>query len=130
MDTNYYCHKSFGYIFEDKGWLLLRCDPGIINFYSWLTTRHGIEVLKGSRHGPHVSIVRGEKPKDFKNWQKLIGKKCIYYYSINVRDNGYHAWVDVQSDDLEKVREELGLSKKYYHSFHLTIGRLKYACDD
>jgi hypothetical protein len=134
--SKYFCHKSKGILFiadpraKDKGnrkwWLLLKCDPEIINFYHWLAIRNGWEIVKGSRWGPHISVVTGEKPKDMQLWQTLPGKLCNFKYSINHRIERQFIWIDVQSDDLEKVRMDLGLKPKPFFSFHLTIGRFKH----
>ena len=132
----YFCHKSRGRLFiadpraKDRGnrkfWLLMRCDPGIVNLYSWLAIRNGWEILKGSRWGPHVSVVCGERPKGRKLWDSLNGRTCWYNYSVNTRNDNEFVWLDVQSDDLEQIREDLGLRRKPYFSFHLTVGRLKF----
>lgn len=132
----YFCHKSKGRLFiaepraKDRGnrkwWLLMKCDPGIINFYSWLAERNGWELVKGSRWGPHISVVCGERPKNKDLWNKLPGKLCEFKYSVNQRHDGHFIWLDVQSDDLEKIRKDLGLSRKPYFSFHLTLGRFRH----
>lgn len=135
----YFFHKSRGRLFiadprtKDRGnrkfWLLMRCDPGIVNLYSWLATRYGWEILKGSRWGPHISVVSGERPKNRQLWDSLDGRPCWYRYSSNIRTDDEFVWVDVQSNELEDIREDLGLRRKPYFSFHLTIGRLKFCPD-
>lgn len=130
------CHKSNGQLFianprvKDKGnrkwWLLLKCDPEIINFYCWLATRNGWDIVKCSRWGPHISVVTGEKPKDKKFWESLPGRKCKYRYFINHKTDGSFIWLDVQSNDFEEIRMNLGLKPKPYFNFHLTIGRFKH----
>lgn len=136
LDSNYFCHESYGRLFianprtKDKGdrkwWLLLKCDPEIINLYCWFAIRNGLEIVKGSRWGPHISIVTGERPKDKILWKTLPGKEYRYRYSVNHRVQGPFVWLDVQSDDLEKVRINLGLKPKPHFNFHLTIGRLRH----
>ncbi len=132
----YFCHKSRGKLFvaeprvKDKGnrkwWLLLKCDPEIINFYSWLSVRNGWEIVKGSRWGPHISVVSGEKPKNMWHWNRLPGKSCEFRYSIHQRHDDHFIWLDVQSDELERIRNNLGLPSKPYFSFHLTLGRFRH----
>lgn len=104
----------------------MKCDPGIINFYSWLALRNGWEVVKGSRWGPHISVVAGERPKNKELWNALPGKICEFRYSVNHRNDDHFIWLDVQSDDLEKIRKDLGLSRKPFFSFHLTLGRFRH----
>lgn len=132
----YFCHKSKGRLFiadprsKDRGnrkwWLLLKIDPEILNCYSWYCERYGWEIVKGSRWGPHISVVSGERPKDIKLWKSLPNKKCWFNYSVVQKTDGHFIWLDVQSKDLEKIRKDLGLSEKPYFSFHLTLGRFRH----
>lgn len=132
----YFCHSSKGRLFvadpraKDQGdrkwWMLLSADPGIVDFYNWLCIRHGWEMLKGSRYGPHISVVSGEKPKYIEVWNQLPNTYHNFEYSNEIRTDGDFVWVDVRSNELEQVRTELGLPARPYFSFHLTIGRLKF----
>lgn len=124
---DYFCFKSTGYIKPVKDWwLLLSVDPEIVRYYCWLARTWGIEIEAGSRHGPHISVVKGERPKDKKRWFNSKGTPIDFEYSNVIRDNGYHVWLDVRCPELSKVRQSLGLRPKPYHSFHLTIGRLRH----
>lgn len=132
MDTSYYRHTSTGTVWYDPGkgerffepwWALLRCDEGIIDFYSWLLLKHGVEIERGSRWGSHISFVKGEPGI---NWQYCDGKQLKFHYSnIIRRDNGRHAWLDCWCPELHEIRSELGLAKKSNMNFHLTLGRLR-----
>lgn len=127
---NYFPYKSQGYIKPVEGfWILLTCDPEIIRLYCWLAKSWGIPIEAGSRHGPHISVVKGEKAKNYQLVKSCKGMKFNFRYSNVVRDNRYHAWLDVKSPELSQFREDLGLPPKPYHSFHLTIGRLRYGID-
>ncbi|KKN65750.1 hypothetical protein LCGC14_0478890 [marine sediment metagenome] len=127
---SYFCHKSIGFIKPvEDWWLLLTCDPAVVHYYCWLAKKWGIEIEAGSRHGPHISFVKGEYPKNKKLWFKLKGRSVNFEYSNYVRHNGYHVWLDVNCRELSEIRKELGLKEKPYHSFHFTIGRLKYGLD-
>ena len=129
-ETNYFPFKSEGYIKPvEDWWLLLTCDPEIVNYYCWLAKTWGIEIEAGSRHGPHISVVKGERIKNKKLWYQLKGRSVRFEYSNQMRHNGYHCWLDVRSRELSKLRQSLGLKEKPYHSFHLTIGRLRLSMD-
>ena len=124
----YFPFKSKGYFKPDKDddwWMILTCDPEIVKYYCWFAKKWGIEIEPGSRHGPHISVIKGEKPMNYRYWKSLEGKPIEFEYSNVIKHNGYHAWLDVHSPELSKVRKRLGLDEKPYHSFHLTIGRLK-----
>lgn len=127
--TEYFLFKSTGYLKPVEGWwLLLTCDPNIVRYYCWLAKTWGIDIEAGSRHGPHVSVVKGKKPnkKFIKRWHGLSGKAILFNYSNQVRHNHYHVWLDVQCQELSKIRQSVGLKPKPWHSFHMTIGRLKH----
>ncbi len=127
---SYFCFKSKGYIKPvEDWWLLLTCDPEIVRYYCWLAKRWGIEIEAGSRHGPHISVIKGEHPKNLKLWFELKGKPVWFEYTNQVRDDKYHVWLDVRSPELSHIRKRLGLREKPYHSFHFTIGRLKHSID-
>ncbi|MDY3557911.1 hypothetical protein R5W23_006011 [Gemmata sp. JC673] len=71
MDAIYFPHESTGHVQYDPGrgtrafdpwWLILLCDRGIVDHYTWLLLRYGIALHKGSTFGPHVSVVKGVEP--------------------------------------------------------------------
>lgn len=134
MDTSYYCHRSTGILDWEPGkgtkryepwWSLVLCDDGIIDYYAWLCRRQGMALQKGSAFGAHISFLKGEEPPKKDMWGYPIDRPIEFVYSHIVRvDNDCHAWVDVWSDDLIRLREALGYPPKVKMSYHLTIGRL------
>lgn len=124
---SYFPFRSIGYIKPvDKWWLLLTVDPEIVRYYCWLAKTWGIQIEAGSRHGPHISVVKGDKPKSIKKWNEIKGKAIEFKYANQIRHNKYHVWLDVECEELSKVRQSLGLKPKPWHSFHLTIGRFRH----
>lgn len=147
---------------QDPWWLILRCDDQLSSYYrwwiakeathdvpshkwlsvaeisspnvSWDITQKGISLLS-SAWGAHVSVVRGEKPKDLSVWNKHKNKKISFEYSPEyLNTNGKHFWIKAFSRQLEDIREEMGLTpqptyfdkrdgKTKVNPFHLTIGR-------
>jgi hypothetical protein len=104
-------------------WGLLQCDDQIAKYYTWHLKRHGVEVDPANLWGVHVSILKGESPPKPEVWGKYEDYEVEFHYNHLIRyDNGKHAWVDVYSEDLSKIREELGFAPKFW--YHLTIGRL------
>lgn len=134
MDTSYFCHKSSGIVHYDPGkgqrhfkpwWAILRCDSGIVDFYSWLLLKYGIPIHKGSWSGPHISFIKGVEPEYQHLWGKHEGRRVEFRYTNNIRwDNGRHAWLDVWCDELHDVRMESGLPSSKKNTFHFTLGRL------
>ena len=123
-------HISQGKLLYYSKWIILDCDAGVVDFYRWLYTRRtGIKLHK-SKHGAHISVVRGEEEGIEKGWWEynLNGPVAEFRYSSKIRwndpeGNAGYVWLDVQSEDLEMVRMGLGLEKHPMFGFHLTIGR-------
>ncbi len=132
MDTNYFVHRAEGTLVYGENWWVrvLDIDRGIIDYYAWLTKRYGLPVMKSR---PHITVVRGEEPPNKDVWGRYAGP-ITFWYSQNVRtDNGFHAWLDIWSEELFKLREELGLPSRPHRElngilvprgWHLTLGRL------
>ena len=124
---DYFVFTSTGYLKPVNGWwMLLSVDPEIVKYYCWLAKTWGIQIDPGSRHGPHISVIKGEKPKSTKRWFDMAHTPIIFKYTNQIRHNDYHVWLDVRCPELSKVRQSLGLKPKPYHSFHLTIGRFRH----
>lgn len=105
-------------------WGLLKCDDQIVKYYAWLLKRQGVEVDTVSLWGTHISVFKGEVPPNNVNWKKYEDYEVEFNYNHIIRfDNGRHAWIDIYSEDLSAIREELGFPFKPW--FHLTIGRIK-----
>jgi hypothetical protein len=104
-------------------WALLSCDQQIAEYYAWFLKRQGVEVETANLWGVHVSVLKGEVPPNLENWGKYEDFEVEFHYNHFIRhDNGKHAWVDIYSEDLSAIRQELGFPAKPW--YHLTIGRL------
>ena len=121
----YFPFKGIGYVKQVPGnWIIVTCDPEIVRYYTWLCKTWGIQIEAGSRNGPHISLIKSELPR-YTNVSNILGKKVRFEYSNQLKTNDYHVWVDVRSTDMSSIRQMVGLPEKPFHSFHLTIGRLK-----
>lgn len=111
----------------EEFWGLVQCEQDLAKYYAWHLNKFGIEVNIANLWGIHISLLKGEEvPKDTWNslTKELEGLEIDFYYNHLIRfDNGKHAWVDVYSEDLSKVRKLFGFAPKPW--FHMTIGRLK-----
>lgn len=132
MDEAYFVHKSTGYLrFDplrgtkhfDPWWALLMCDEGIPELYAWFLRKYGIATEPSTLWGCHVSVIKGQEPSNKSQWGKRFDP-IEFWYTNQIRwDNRKHAWLDVFSPDMSKIRESMGLPPKCF--FHLTVGRLK-----
>jgi hypothetical protein len=111
--------------YSQPWWALLECDDQIADYYAWQLKRRGIEVHSNASGlwGTHVSVLKGDPPPDPTAWGRYEGYEVEFNYTHLIRyDNGEHAWVDVYSEDLSAIRQELGFPFKPW--YHLTVGRL------
>lgn len=109
----------------EPNWALLICDDEISSYYTWHLKRHGWETFSNDKGlwGTHISVMKGEEIPNPTNWGKYEGYEVEFHYNHIIRfDNGKHAWIDIYSEDLSAIREELGFTFKPW--YHLTIGRL------
>lgn len=143
-------------------WALLKCDYGLVNYYRHLILKsYGLEFTSDiltdkidaetkkvwpikvldartntSAWGPHISVIRGEKPVNREYWKRYENERIEFTYDPEyLNTNGRHFWIRAVSPRLEEIRTELGLTPQptYFHRksgtvrvnpFHLTIGSL------
>ncbi len=132
MDDSYFVHKAYGRLeFDPKSgtkhfepwWALLITDRDIPRLYGWFLRKYGIATDPNGLWGSHVSVIKGDEPTNKSIWGKNF-QPIEFWYSNHIRwDNQKHAWLDVFSIEMSKIRESMGLPTKTH--YHLTIGRLK-----
>ncbi len=80
--------------------------------------------LQGISYAPHVTVVRLdiEQPNTV-NWAKYEGEQIVIDYENIIRHDDKHWWIDVYSERIGEIRQELGLGKfrEGYRRYHLTI---------
>jgi hypothetical protein len=103
-------------------WMLLVTDQEIIRYYAWLLKKHGKPLWLSTLWGAHVSAIKHQEPPDKKLWGTKLPEVTFRYTDYIRWDNGTHAWLDVYSPELSRIRQLMGLPAKEW--FHLTIGRL------
>lgn len=125
--------KSQKYI-EAKGrvlyytkWVIVECDPSIVDYYLWWYWRKKHVKLMKSKHGAHISAVRGEEENIEKgHWERDIESRpevTFFYSHEDLIEGDNYVWLNVHGEDLVKIRTELGLSEQPPFGWHLTIGR-------
>lgn len=110
--------------------------PGGGREFTWPSLRDKREDLVVPAWGAHMSIVRGEEPRDeLKHlWKKYDGQIVDFRYSNNLRfsgdtsnidpaKHGVYWFVDAICDVGKKVRDEFRLPSNW--KFHITVGRVR-----
>lgn len=104
-------------------WLILSCDEGVSRYYAWLLLRERCVKL-GSKclWGSHISVVRGEQPKEGWWGKAGVGETIEFSYEPVVFGDGTYFWLEIECPRMSEIRGYYGLSPKPYFNFHLTIG--------
>jgi len=100
-------------------WMILEVDWSIMEYYRYWIAKQGEKTCPPLAKC-HVSMVRGEEPRDKDYWQQVLGKKLKITYTNDLQTNGKHWWLPVTSPDILQVREELGLKPPKFQ-LHLTV---------
>ena len=120
-----YPHTVMGKLHFADDWLLVNLKGDVQDYYAWYVKKlFGIKLHVRSLWGAHVSVVRGENIKqNADKWGVQEGQLINIKYTHNIFTNGEHWWLNVEGEELSKLRGFYGLgsNKKW---FHLTIGRL------
>ncbi len=142
-DPEYWTQKGTGHLWFDPlrgtkwyepNWVLLLVDQQIINYYAWFAEKKGIKINTKGLWGPHISVIKGELPTRNKTiWGEAFYRPLEFYYSVEIktdeleiagrRNKSAHAWLDVWSEDLAKIREVFGVGPR--NTFHLTLGLIR-----
>ena len=111
----------------DAWWLALEVNDSIAHYY-----RHRVDATLGVKLNrplwrAHVTVIRGERPARFREalWKKYHGYSVQIAYSPDIQLSPKYAWLPVKSQELEDIREELGLPRQPRVPFHLTVGNTK-----
>jgi hypothetical protein len=116
---------------EDRFKLVVEIDQAIALFYRALVPRS--VRLNPTRYAPHITVVRDEIPPNLEAWGKYEGHDLRFEYEPLVQRGEVYYWLNVFSDRLRSIRQELGLPPTSHLTrppddadcFHSTIGNLK-----
>lgn len=115
-------------------WAVMECDNQITDYYrAQVEKQYGLKLHQPS-WGAHVSIIRGEKPREdlMHLWKKYHNKKVQFKYShfprfngdtkiVTKHKSGAFWFLDVDAPFLTDIRKELQLP--YDWKLHMTLGR-------
>lgn len=111
-------------------WCILELPDDLVKYYQYFVKTDLHIPIADPSWDAHVSIVRGETPRNIDVWKKYDRKKVKikYYPDIQLKKDpkkeGLYCFIDFEVPFFRKIRRELGLECKY--PFHFTIGRTHY----
>jgi hypothetical protein len=126
---------------KNTWWCVIDTDPGIVEYYRSVVNRVLINPLQlkdcglvQPAWGSHVSVIRGEKPRENKMhlWKKYHNQTVEFRYSFNVRfsgdttasdKEGVYWFVEVDCPAATAIRDEFEIPSDWL--FHLTIARTR-----
>lgn len=106
--------------------ITLECD--IDAYYADFIKKRYNLILNPALRGPHVTVIndRVDTPELLQAYNEVKEKYnntiVNFKYYTDVRSDGNHWWLPVQSEEIVKIRNEANLGKSFYSS-HLSIGR-------
>ncbi len=114
---------------DGQWWMIVETCPELGRYY-----RHLLQFAKRTNPnfrlqvpswGYHISVLRGEvltSPQAIVRYVHFNGQLIEFSYEHEIVSNGRYFWLPVHCEGLLDIRESLGLSRKPYYNFHLTIG--------
>lgn len=107
---------------------MVKFDGEMAEYYAWFIERRYNLTLNRPLRGTHVTFVndsikeiRGGDRKWEEVKKKWDGKEINVILNPDVRTNGSHWWLKVESESFNVIRQELGLGKPFFN-YHMTVG--------
>ena len=117
-----YLSKGFLEYNDDYTRLVLRIDQQIVDYYFSLIPDYKNVIRQ--RWDAHITVVRtGRDIVINKEYWKKHNEVIEYNYDGIIRFGKVYYWIDAYSDNLNIIRQELGLPIR--ERYHFTIGNVK-----
>lgn len=110
---------------QKEGWYYVKVDDTIGEYYKWLYSR-SFKVWYPCMNGCHITFISGEKDDRIVRREEMnsyLNLNVSFRYSNVIYTNGRAFWIDSKSDDLDKIREKIGLRER--EKYHITLGNIK-----
>jgi hypothetical protein len=115
---------------------VIRVDQGISDYYRSLIPAYF--YAQPQLYPAHITVVRTRiEDPDFNYWRKYQGETITFEYNGVVQYGQKYFYLDVFSDRIGDIREELGLPRFRFTElgaergcYHLTIANRKQQCTD
>jgi hypothetical protein len=116
-------------LYYPSWWLIVKVDEEICRYYrNLIHFRYRSLQLSPSRNGAHITAIAGKyeiPDNDHKHlWNKYEGEEIDFKYNPEINTDGEYFWMEVECKRIEEIREELGLTPKIIHPWHLTVGNI------
>jgi hypothetical protein len=107
-------------------------DQGIADFYRSLIPKY--YFVQPQKYPAHITVVRlsKESAKNMEVWNKYEGEEVPIQYGNEIGFDGIYYYLNVMSDRIGAIREELGLPRFRFGDlgadrccYHITIGNCK-----
>jgi len=109
--------------YDKDNWMRAITSFDFKRLYAYFMLKKGVRLDIGSQYGCHISVIKGERPLYPEFWKYKNHKIIEFKYEPSpYGNNNKHVWVDVYCDELNEIRQKLGLQPR--RKFHITIGRL------
>jgi hypothetical protein len=106
--------------------IIVSVDRGIGDYYYRMIPYHF--VARRPLYTDKITVVRtGKETICFTETGKFEGRPIKFSYDGVIRLDPPYFYLDVWSEDIEKVRRELGLPKfrAGFKTYHMTVGNIK-----
>jgi len=116
-------YESYGKVVVYPTYIVAYVNPEISRYYRNLMPKY--MYVEQQKYPAHVTIIIKDEEELPSNSSIVDGKRIKLYYDSEVKYSDMYVWLNVYSEDIEKIRVSLGLSKCRYSCFHITIGNMK-----
>ena len=117
---------------KSRRWMILNVDDEVHRYYRFLYHMENFRLDKIQRvKQAHVTIIRDETVPNKHLWWNYHGEKVTVGYipgavckllELSHRRPIMYYWLNVVSERLEQIREELGLPRNSDGIYHTTLG--------
>jgi hypothetical protein len=107
-----------------KWWAVVLVPKELVLYYRQLVFLETGIKLADSAWGPHITFIRGEKPRYEEFWKKYNSEIIEFHYSPPCIPGKTHWVIPASSQQLMNIRKELGLDPSPRVDFHITLGRI------
>lgn len=112
--------------------MIVEVEQGIADYYRKMIPKY--YYVQPQMYNAHITVVRTAKetPQNMSVWGKYEGEIIPFTYENEILTNGIYWYLNVQSNRIGYIREELGLPRFRFGDlgsdkkcYHITIGNVK-----